>query len=198
MNLRPQLTLFLNCETFKNYYYKKSELVAFCRQNNLAQNGLKQALTKRIYIFLSTGKKTFLKAKSCTFRDSDLPLQKTTYIKNYVNDLKTRMFFKKHLGSHFHFTVHLMRFIKENVGEKLTYGDLIEEWKKEHKRKKDPNHKRPISKSCEYNQFFRDFFSKEKGRSRKDAIQAWYQVRSFPGPNTYEYYLLTLRTKSNS
>ena len=196
MKLRPQLTPSLNCETFKDYYYKKSELVTFCRQNNLAQNGLKQILTERIYIFLSTGKKTFSKTKSCTFRDSDLPLQKTTYVKNYVNNLKTRQFFKKHIGSHFHFTVHLMSFIKKNAGKKLTYEDLIKEWKREHIRKKDPNHKRPISKSCEYNQFFRDFFSKEKDRSRKDAIQAWYQVRSLPGPNTYDYYLANCLDKN--
>lgn len=57
MSERPELSLNISVDTFKNYYYLKEELVDFCRQNGLQTSGSKQELTERIACFLETGKK---------------------------------------------------------------------------------------------------------------------------------------------
>ena len=52
---KPELSKFMNAETFSSYYYLKEELVAFCKELGLPTSGNKQELTKRIAYFLETG-----------------------------------------------------------------------------------------------------------------------------------------------
>ena len=49
---KPELSKFMNAETFSSYYYLKEELVAFCKELGLPTSGNKQELTKRIAYFL--------------------------------------------------------------------------------------------------------------------------------------------------
>ncbi len=101
----------------------------------------------------------------------------------------TRKFFVENIGPHFHFNAYLRQFTnKDNMNNKLTYGDLIDGWLNEESRKKDPKHESNIGKQFEYNQFTRDFFKNEKGKTRADAIKAWNIVKKYPGPNTYVFY----------
>ena len=55
MELRPEITLNLSSCTFREYYYLKEELVAFCRDHHLPTSGGKQELTERIACFLDSG-----------------------------------------------------------------------------------------------------------------------------------------------
>jgi len=59
MSERPKLDNNLDSNTFKEYYYLKSELIDFCRKNDLQITGGKLELTERITNFLNTGKKTY-------------------------------------------------------------------------------------------------------------------------------------------
>ena len=55
MESRPELARGLDSQTFREYYYLKEELAAFCRANHLPASGGKQELTERIACFLETG-----------------------------------------------------------------------------------------------------------------------------------------------
>ena len=56
MESRPELTNSLDSRTFREYYYLKEEMAAFCRENHLPASGSKQELTERIACFLDTGR----------------------------------------------------------------------------------------------------------------------------------------------
>ena len=72
----------------------------------------------------------------------------------------------------------------------LTYGDLVEGWLDEEEKKKNPDYKSIIGKQFQYNQFQRDFYAAEKGKSREALNKAWKLVRDTPGPATYAHYLV--------
>jgi len=76
-----------------------------------------------------------------------------------------------------------MKFIKNNLG--ITFRQYTNEWKAEHERRKDKNYRPEIMKSCEYNQYIRDFFEKNKNLSLKDAIKCWKHKKSQVGKNNY-------------
>lgn len=78
-----------------------------------------------------------------------------------------------------------MLYFKNNVGK--TYRDVVHTWYEEEERKKHSSYKKEIAPQFEYNQFIRDFFAdpKNKGASREKAIEAWKQIKTLPGRNTY-------------
>jgi len=189
---RPNLTVSLNPELFKNCYWDKKELVSFCSANGLSTIGGKADLVNRIEYFLHTGQKlASIKIKRIDRRDSDNKITKDTLVVNYKNDAKTRNFFEKEIGTHFRFNSYLRQFAKNsNKDSNLTYGDLIQGWIKTEEQKQNSSYKSTIDKQFEFNQFQRDFYAKEKGKNRKELVAAWQLVRSVVGPNTYEYYLI--------
>jgi hypothetical protein len=63
--------------------------------------------------------------------------------------------------------------------------------------KKKPDYQSDIGKQFEYNQFTRDFFLNEKGKSQADAIQAWKIVKTQPGPKTYEHYRILCQRETS-
>lgn len=195
---KPKLTVQLDPELFKNYYWYKKELVSFCSKNGLSTYGGKLDLIDRIEHFLRTGQATsFTAIRRIGKWDSDTTITKETPVINYKNDAKTRNFFKKEIGSHFHFNEYLRKFAKNcNKKHKLSYGDLVKGWIKAEQQKKNLPYKSKIGKQFEFNQFQRDFYAKEKGKTRKELIEAWRLVRFRSGPNTYAYYLEIIK-KSN-
>jgi hypothetical protein len=157
-----------------------------------AAHGTKQEIIERIKIFLATGKTDDRKAKTNpSVRDSQKPITPQTKVIHYKNDAATRKFFIEHIGSHFHFNSYLRQFASEspnNDNKILTYGDLIAGWKKSETIKKDPNYKTEIENQFEYNQFIRDFFNNENGKTIKDAIAAWNFIKNKPGKRDYQHY----------
>jgi hypothetical protein len=104
---------------------------------------------------------------------------------NFKSDQRTREFFESVIGPHFHFTAHLNQFMRGR--HNLTYDDLVQEWLAERERRKDRSYKPAIMKSCEYNQYIRDFFEDppNRGKSLKDAITSWNKTKRQPGRRRY-------------
>ena len=95
-----------------------------------------------------------------------------------------RAFFKSEIPK-FHFSTYIQNYFKENVGK--TYRDVVNAWHEEAQRKKDPHYQKPIAPQFEYNQFIQDYFNdpKNNGKTREDAIKAWYEIKKLPGSNKY-------------
>ena len=53
--LRPNLTKDISGQSFKNFYWLKEELQAFCRENGISASGSKIEISDRIETFLQTG-----------------------------------------------------------------------------------------------------------------------------------------------
>ncbi|APH05709.1 DUF6434 domain-containing protein [Bacillus weihaiensis] len=188
--MRPTLTKDINQQEFKDYYWLKKELQAFCREHGLKQSGSKNELTEAIVSFLETGqvptpiKKKRLSTRSRSTQSEILSLQ-TVITENHRCSQEVRAFFKSIIPN-FHFSTHIQHYFKTHAG--CTYQDAVAAWYEEETRKKDPSYKRQIGQQFEYNQFIRDFFADEKNRdtSKKEAIEAWKLLKSLPGHNKYQ------------
>ncbi len=188
--MKPTLDKQITLTDFKNHYWLKSELVSFCRANQLATAGAKEAITQRITEFLAHGTRVPHTSSTSKKRDSEQPLQPETLVEHYRNDAATRAFFTKHIGKHFRFNSYLRQFTKKaNITPGLTYRDLIAGWIKEETRKQIAGNLTPISSQFEYNRFIRDFFANETGKIHADAVTAWNLVKTQPGEHTYQAYL---------
>lgn len=185
MKSRPTLTSSLSPSEFKEFYWEKKELIAFCKKEALPTSGGKIELTERIAFFLETGKTLPSKTKEKSgARDSSSEITLTTPVINYNNDAITREFFKSYLGEKFKFNHFLREFAKQTNDGSLTYEDLVEGYKQSLS-----NPKKTIDPQFQYNQFCRDFYANEKGKTKADLAKAWQLVRSAPGDATYAHYL---------
>ena len=112
---RPKLDDKLDCKVFKDYYYLKEELVEFCKKNNMQISGSKQELTDRIYEFLKTGKKTYIKKNYVKKNEliGDITLD-TIIENNFVCTQKHREFYESKIGKNFSFNVAFQKWLKEN------------------------------------------------------------------------------------
>ncbi|WP_026665213.1 DUF6434 domain-containing protein [Butyrivibrio sp. FC2001] len=182
MSERPELSIDLDGNTFRNYYYLKEELVDFCRKNGLPTVGGKIELTERIVCFLDTGK--VIKPVSKVKRTADVgEISEDTLIESgFVCSEKHRAFFKEKIGNSFSFNVLFQRWLKENAGK--TYKDAIAAYFQILEEKK--NGKTKIDKQFEYNTYIRDFFYDNKGRSLDEAIKCWKYKKSLAGHNRYD------------
>lgn len=185
---RPKLTATISLNDFKNFYWLKKELSTFCMQHGIPATGLKPVLFERILYFLETGSMPDVKQNSTKEKRKKLThniTPETPVTNAFTCDSTTRAFFEQHIGPHFHFSVHLNSFRKKQSN--LTYQDLINEWLAEYNRRKNKSYKPPITSSCEYNQFIRDFFAdpKNQAQSLKDAIKAWNEIKKKYGPRKY-------------
>jgi hypothetical protein len=142
---RPLLDSAISLDDFCSFYWLKEELVTFCREHHIPSTGSKEAINTKIKEFLATG--TYKQGKSGEEgeiaskrpkRTNSLqePLSVSTIItEGYRSDQAHRAFFQSIIGPHFHFTVHFMNFMKENIGK--TYQDAINEWYREKELQKD-------------------------------------------------------------
>lgn len=174
-----------------DFYWLKTDLMEFCKKNNLHRQGAKSDLIKRIGVYLSTGYKSSHEPmkKSGEAKDSSQRITKNTPVKNYNNDTETRRFFVEQVGNKFKFNSYLRQFKnKNNIKQNMTYADLVEGWISFENIKKSSDAKNIIPQQFEYNQFIKDYFSHEKGATLKMAISAWKTVTSTKGPNTYKQF----------
>ena len=81
---RPALTKNISAEVFSKFYWNKVELVSFCSIHKLSTEGGKIAITKRIKLFLKTGKiKNPKKIKTTIAPDSKIRITRETLVINY-------------------------------------------------------------------------------------------------------------------
>ena len=64
-----------------------------------------------------------------------------------------------------------MNWMKENKGKK-TYKEAIVEWRKINE-EKNKGYETVIGSQFEYNQYTRDFFARNKGKSKAECIKCW-------------------------
>ncbi|MBU7592458.1 DUF6434 domain-containing protein [Metabacillus halosaccharovorans] len=185
--MRPKLTKHTNIQSFKNYYWLKTELQTFCRENGISVTGSKQEISDRIEAFLKTGEIKSPIRKPNVKRNikliEELSLD-TVITENHRCSQSVRAFFKTVIPK-FHFSTYIQNYFKNNIGK--TYRDVVDAWYKEEERKKAPTYTKKIAPQFEYNQFTRDFFAdpKNRGKSRTNAIEAWKKIKKLPGSNKY-------------
>ncbi|MBN2479175.1 MAG: hypothetical protein JXA94_03020 [Parachlamydiales bacterium] len=169
----------IDIDDFKKTYFHKKMLQKFCKDLKLSQEGSKLEIFERILTFLETGKILQPKQSLLAKKTNDKTLSLNTIIKNNFRcDLKHRIFFKSVIGEHFKFNVPMIMFAKKNHDK--TYKDLVDHWVNIFNLKKSGEYKSEIHKSCEYNQFIRNFYSdtNNKGKKLIDAIRAWKKHKS--------------------
>lgn len=186
--MRPNLTKDISLDSFKDFYWLKKELQAFCRENGISASGSKIEISDKIETFLRTGKikKSIRKSKvnsKSEIQQVNLSLD-TVISKNHRCSRNVRAFFKTVIPN-FHFSIYIQNYLKNKIGK--TYRDLVDAWYIEEERKKDPSYKKKIAPQFEYNQFIRDFFAdtNNQGKRREDAIEAWNTIKKLPGSNKY-------------
>lgn len=175
------LTPNLNPEEFYDYYFLKEELKDFCRSEGLKVSGSKEDLENRIIHYLSTGeelKETISKQKPNS-SSSEINLD-SKLGENFKCREDKREFFEKHIGKGFRFKVRFQKWLKANPDK--TYGDAIDAYHEIQNSKE----KTKIGKQFQYNQYIRDFFEDNEGRSLDDAIKCWNYKKSIKGNNKYE------------
>ena len=184
MELRPEITINLDSHTFREYYYLKEELMAFCRDNHLPVSGGKQELTERIACFLDSGKVQQPVSKRNTGYKtitSEITLDRIIE-KGFVCSETHRAFFKKEIGNSFSFNVQFQQWLKTNAGK--TYADAVTAYEEILKAKKAE--KSSIGMQFEYNTYIRDFFADNAGKTLEDAIKCWKYKKNLKGHNRYE------------
>ncbi|MCU7667496.1 SAP domain-containing protein [Bacillus thuringiensis] len=185
--MRPILTKEISIQDFKDFYWLKEELQSFCREHGISASGSKIEISDRIETFLRTGEikkpQRHSKATNKPQTNNELSLD-TVIAENHRCGQDVRAFFKEVIPK-FHFSTYIQNYFKNNVGK--TYRDVVDAWNEEEKRKKDPSYQKKIAPQFEYNQFIRDFFSdsKNKGKNREEAIEAWNKIKKLPGSNKY-------------
>lgn len=179
---RPKLNCISDSKTFREYYYLKEELIAFCRENGLPISGGKVEITERIAHFLDTGEiMSVSRERKVAVHISNIDLN-TKIEPNFVCTEKHRAFFKEHIGTAFSFNVVFQKWLKANAGK--TYKEAIAAYYQILEAKK--NKKTTIDKQFEYNTYIRDFFADNKGLSLDEAIRCWKHKKSLKGHNKYE------------
>ncbi len=182
MNERPELNKNLDSVTFRDFYYLKEELVAFCRQNNLPVTGGKIELTERIACFLDTGRVEHFSVSRKVTNVIGVITEETIIENNIVCSERHRAFFQDRIGKKFSFNVLFQKWLKANAGK--TYKDALEAYYLILAEKKKGT--TSIDRQFEYNTYIRDFFADNKDKCLKDAINCWKYKKSLPGHNKYE------------
>lgn len=171
-------------ETFKNalYFLYVEELKNLCEQLHLSNKGKKGELIQRIFAFIDNG--TILdvipfpeKSKADPKKHYPLALNTLMLIGNYKNDLKTRLFFKKVIGVHFHFTAFGIDWINEKWldGNPPTYGEFVKFWQLEYERRK--KEKAIPKQEWAYINFIQDYLIKNPDASREKTMLEWEKER---------------------
>jgi hypothetical protein len=180
---RPELTRGLSSQRFREYYYLKSELMEFCRQEQLSASGSKAEMTDRIEAYLKTGER-IAAAKPIAGKSSGRPeISPDSVIEeNFCCSERHRDFFKSVIGNSFKFNVAFQTWLKTNAGK--TYADAVSAYKEIAEKKKTTITE--IGGQFEYNAYIRAFFEANKGRTLVQAIACWKYKKSMPGHNRYE------------
>jgi Domain of unknown function (DUF6434)/SAP domain-containing new25 len=181
MEKRPAITTIKTGKELKCWYWLKDELVAYCKIKDIGYAGGKFTILERIANKLD-GKKVISKKNTkavSVFDWHGASLTPNTVITdNYKNSQNVRRFFKVHCGEKFHFSIPFMLWMKANTGKKLK--DAVIEWKRLQKVTSDKAFRSVIPEHNQYNQYIRDFFSDNPGKTLEDARQCWKLKRQLP------------------
>ena len=186
---RPKLDTNISIKDFKEFYWLKTELVEFCKENGVTRGGGKLQIAKRIEEYINYGKiesspkPNHQKPKS-RFDWSNESLSLTTVITdNYRNSSNVREFFQTQTDRNFKFNVAFMNWMKTNTGK--TLEDALRMWEDIRLKSVAIKKKDKISPQFEYNTYIRDFLAENGELQLKDAIKCWKIKRTIRGNNIY-------------
>lgn len=189
---RVALTPQTSPDDFRDFYWLKSELQAFCRAHGLSPSGAKAEIADRIAHFLATGERRAPRRRRQAGPAPEinrLSAQEMTMESRAPAGFRctqeARAFFEANVSPTFRFTVTLQRFIRSNPG--VTFADIAAEWRREQEARKKGTFKPEIEPQFEFNQFTRDFHADpaNAGKTREDCLEAWRRVRARRGDNRY-------------
>jgi len=163
-------------------FLHRAELRLICQRYTLSTSGTKPELLQRIVHFVETGREYEAKkvaAVSQAKRGAVPSLHPRSLILQgvYKNDLKTRLFFKKLIGEHFHFTAFGIDWVKSRwqEGKPPTYQEFAhmweEEFKKRQQKKADPKNE------WAYICFMQRFLKMNPQASRQELLKNWHEER---------------------
>lgn len=168
---------FNNLRTSLNFLHV-SELKIICNKLQLSEKGKKGELIQRIANFIETGEKQvspkFPKI-SCAKNGQTYELSKDSLMLKgaYKNDLKTRLFFKKLIGEHFHFTAFGIDWLNERWmnANPPTYQEFTSMWQEEHDFRRQ-NGSIPKDEWA-YINFVKDYLVKNPKVSSSEILNQW-------------------------
>lgn len=185
--LRPELNERLSPTDFKDHYWLKQELIAFCRLKGINTSGGKLEIASRVFQYLENGiviKSVASLRKRTNFNWQASPLSLSTIITdNYQNTAQVRTFFEAQIGPHFRLNVTFLAWMRNNIGK--TLADAVAQWHLIIKQKKEQVQPNEIAPQFEYNRYIRDFLADNRDRSIKDAIHFWKLKRNQIGEKRY-------------
>lgn len=172
---RPVLHSSLAADVFLDWYWLKSELINFCRQEKLSTQGGKPEITERIEVFLYSEKK--LRSEVTRKPAKDMPTEFTLQSVigsgwRCTEDL--RNFLKIHLGTNFRFNSVMRDYVLHRPG--ATLREAVAAYKADKADHKESD----ISAQFEYNRFIRSYMQANPAASRQEVIQAWKAYRNSP------------------
>lgn len=158
------------------------ELRGICSRLSLSHKGKKIELITRLLHYIQTGEKLttlkFPKASYAKLGQSKILSKDSLMLKGaYKNDLRTRIFFKKLIGEHFHFTAFGIDWLNArwSDGNPPTYQEFANMWVKEKCRRgiEVPSPKEEWA----YISFIQDYFNQSPAASHEDMKAAWASER---------------------
>lgn len=174
MTIRPLLSDELDVQVFRQHYWLKVELQAFCRAYGLPTSGSKENLAERVAAHLSGVPLPALSSKRRG--SSPMPTQftaSTVIGTDWRFTRALRDYFIEVHGASFHFNEAMRRFIVAGNGRTLAeasqcYLDSLKEGP------------RPIAQQFEYNRHIREYYAAHPGASREEALESWWAKRGRP------------------
>lgn len=161
-------------------YVDVKKLKQFCKKHNLSTKGKKDVIIKRIITYITTGKKTDIPVMpSISKTTQKIPLKPDSKILHgsYKNDLVTRLFIKKLVGPHFHFTAFGQDWIMEQwlAGKPPTYQQFAKAWEQQYqKQKKEKNITRD---EWAYLKFIQTYLDKHPKTPRTELMKLWKEEK---------------------
>ena len=206
MKKEAKLSKSMTEKEFDNGYWYLTELKTFATEIGLPNTAKlrKDEIEQLIKHFLKTGKITQHSRVSKTdkgLKDSVKGLTLDTRIINYTNDKVTKEFVHHHAllkapkmkkKSGVMYWINRWREDQLSLGNKITYGDLIDEYLRMNLSKE----RLPQIPSTRFNNFVSDYLANEPNGERQQAIDAWETLKALDIPKEYKAWKAYLQSKA--
>ena len=171
---RPCLSKNLSELEFRRWYWLKSELIAFCRENGVPSAGAKEQIAAKVAAHLSD--RALPQSVTVRRKSGKMPSEfslDTLIGEGWRFTYKLRDFFVMHCGPDFRVNEALREWMVSGQGRPL--ADAIALY---HSSAMAP--KRPIAKQFEYNRHIQVFKANHPGATHEEAVAAWWIKRRKP------------------
>lgn len=194
--MTKKLSKRMSLSSFENGYWYLIDLKEFAKKIEIQNYSKlrKDQLEKEISYYLRNGKirrrKVSAIKQSKLTKDSDKKLSLKTQIKNFTNDKVTKEFIEAqalrkepNLPKKSGCKYWLNRWREENLskGNKITYGDLVNEYIRLRKTKGNF----PQIPSTKFNNFVQDYLANNEG-TRAQAMKEWEILKKLDVPKNFK------------